>query len=160
MFSQVLSILASSASCHPVFPLLLLFVMSVKQKGGAQFWERGTFLNNGLTAGSKLVHDYARMLSLNVFLTCCHSLLFLSSLFPEEPLCFSSLPHTFVHHGIKEHFLCLSGFLQSGYDLHVKWLRMGPLPIFLPLSHHSFIPNSSHLCPFLALCCALYKRAA
>lgn len=158
--------LASSASCYPVFPSAssLLCQSSLKSKRRGLVWDRATFLNNGLTAVSKQVHKADTTEEL-----CAWKTVFWLLVIPScgTSLCLSSLTHcmhalisVFVLLAIKQHFLCLSGFFKSGYDLHEKWLRTGPLPVFLPLSTHSFIPNSSHLCSFLALCCALYKRAA
>lgn len=48
-------------------------------------------------------------------------------------------------------------FRDGGHDLHEKWPRLGPLPVFLPLSHHSFIPNPSHLLllPCFVLLCII-----
>lgn len=94
--------------------------------GGAQFWERGTFLNNGFTAGSQQVHRLnlteESCAPVTAFLSAFVSSLPLGprlSLFWGTSFCFSSVPQciralasVFVRHST---FLTPFGFFHRGY---------------------------------------------
>lgn len=167
LFSLVLSILAGSASCHPVFPPTAssLFCQQslnkIKQRGGASFLEMGTFLHNGLVTGSEvhkanLGKSFGRHRLSFCLLLHRHPppvVLFPLSVFKSLLVC----TYTSVRHDIKRHFVCPSEFFHRDYDLHEKWQRLGPLSVFFP-----FCPTI-HLFQILltsSLSCALCKRCA
>ena len=124
----------------------------IKRGGGPHFWKRGTFLSNGLTTGSKRVHKLDIAEEFFSFWPIVFFLVPLLSVFWEPfPVLFSlHSEHVCTRISVCPPFSASPDPFRSGFDLHENQPRKGPLPFFLPLSHHSFIPDCSHLCSFLA----------